>query len=193
MDWDGAGLLIVGDQVETFGGQERVFESLLERYPAARAAALRFPATRRHQGRPPRGVERVRALRAPGRRRSLLMPLYAGRTALARPTDADVVLSVTQGGSSLGARMTDKARHVAYSSGLPTIYGQSHLSIQDERPVLRPAVRAALPALRRCYAGLLRRPDRVIVNSEYSAGRLERELRLDSEVVYPPVRAGFFT
>ena len=37
MSWDGDGLLIVGDQAETYGGQERVFETLLQHYPAADA------------------------------------------------------------------------------------------------------------------------------------------------------------
>ncbi|HET8821635.1 MAG TPA: glycosyltransferase [Thermoleophilaceae bacterium] len=193
MSWDGAGLLIVGDQAETFGGQERVFESLLHRYPAADAVALRFPASRHYRGRAPHGAERVRGLRAPGHRRSLLMPLYAGRMALAPPTGAEVVLSVTQGGTSAAARTRGAARHVAYSSGPPTIYCQSQYSLADERPVLRPVVRATLPALRACYAGLVRRPDRLIANSTYSSHYFEREHGISAEVIHPPVRTDFFT
>ena len=193
MSWDGDGLLIVGDQAETYGGQERVFETLLQQYPAADAVALRFPASRPYSGREPHCAERVRGLRTPGERRSLLMPLYAGRMALARRTRAEVVLSVTQGGTAAGARTRGPARHVAYSSGPPTIYGQSELSLADERRVLRPAVRAVLPALRATYRRLLRRPDRLITNSDYSSEYLQRELGLDTEVIHPPVRTDFFT
>jgi len=191
--WDGSGLLIVGDQVQTFGGQERVLESLLQRYPAADAVALRFRRRPRNEGRSPRGAERVRGLRTPGSRHSLLMPLYAGRMALAPSSRADVVLSLTQGGSSVGARTRRGTPHVTYSSGPPTIYGQSEIVLKDERPVLRPAVRAALPALRACHARLMRRPDRLIANSNYSAGHLKHEYGLAAEVLHPPVRVDFFT
>ena len=193
MSWDGEGLLIVGDQAETYGGQERVLETLLQHYPAADAVALRFPASRPYSGREPHCAERVRGLRTPFERRSLLMPVYAGRMALARRTRAEVVLSITQGGTAAGARTRGPARHVAYSSGPPTMYGQSELSLADERPMLRPALRAALPALRATYRGLLRRPDRLIANSADSSQYLQRELGLDTEVIHPPVRTDVFT
>jgi len=191
--WDGSGLLIVGDQVQTFGGQERVLESLLQRYPAADAVALKFRRRPRHEGRSPRGAERVRGLRTPGSRHSLLMPLYAGRMALAPSSGADVVLSLTQGGSSVGARTRRGTRHVTYSSGPPTLFGQSDLALQDERAVLRPAVRAAVPALCACHARLMRRPDRLIANSNYSAGHMKNVHGLTAEVLHPPVRVDFFT
>jgi glycosyltransferase involved in cell wall biosynthesis len=191
--WDGAGLLIAGEQVEILGGQERVLESLLERYPAADAVALSFASDPSSVGRSPVGAERVRRLRVPGKRRPLLMPLYAGRMALASSRAAEVVLSLTQGGSSVAARTRGATRHVAYSSGPPTLYGQSRLSLADERPVLRPLVRAALPALRACHGRLMRRPDRLIANSSYSASHLRSEYGLAAEVLHPPVRAGFFT
>jgi glycosyltransferase involved in cell wall biosynthesis len=191
--WDGAGLLIVSDQVETFGGQERVLESLLQRYPAADVVALRFRRSRDHEGRRVRGIERVRGLRVPGRRRSLLTPLYASRLALAPSSRAEVVLSLTQGGSSVGTRTRRVTRHVAYSSGPPTLFGQSELSLADERAVMRPVVRAALPVLRASHVRLMRRPDRLIANSNYSARHLSHALGLSAEVLHPPVRAGFFT
>jgi len=191
--WDGFGLLIVADQVETFGGQERVLESVLEHYPAADAVALRFRRRPRDEGRRVHGAERVRGLRAPGSRRSLLMPLYAGRMALAPSSRADVVLSLTQGGSSVGARTRGPSRHVTYSSGPPTLYGQSELVLRDEPAVLRPVVRAAVPALRACHARLMRRPDRLIVNSQFSARHMAETYGLSAEVLHPPVRAEFFT
>jgi glycosyltransferase involved in cell wall biosynthesis len=183
----------VNDQLETFGGQERVLESLLEHYPAADAVALRFRRRPHHEGRRLRGAERVRGLRVPGIRRSLLMPVYAGRMALAPSSGAEIVLSLTQGGSSAGARTHGEARHVAYSSGPPTLYGQSELSLADERRVLRPVVRAALPALRACHERLMSRPDRLIANSAYSARHMSEAYGLEADVVYPPVRASFFT
>lgn len=193
MSWDGAGLLIVGDQIETFGGQERVLEAFLRRYPAAELRALRFRRSPRDEGRRLHGAEHVRGLRVPGKRHPLLAPLYAGRMALAPSSRADVVLSLTQGGASVGARMRGATRHVAYSSGPPTIYGQSELVILDERPVLRPFIRAALPAVRACHVRLMRRPDRLIANSHYSARHMESMYGVTAEVLHPPVRADFFT
>ena len=193
MSWDGAGLLIVGDQLEVFGGQERVLEALLRRYPAAELVALRFRRSPRDEGRRLRGAEHARGLRVPGKRHPLLTPLYAGRMALAPSPRADVVLSLTQGGSSVGARTRGATRHVTYSSGPPTIYGQSELVLLDERPVLRPFIRAAVPALRACHVRLMRRPDRVIANSHYSARHMESMYGVMAEVLHPPVRADFFT
>jgi glycosyltransferase involved in cell wall biosynthesis len=82
---------------------------------------------------------------------------------------------------------------VTYSSGPPTSYGQSELVLLDERPVLRPFIRAALPALRACHVRLMRRPDTVIANSHYSAHHLERVYGVTADVVHPPVRTNFFT
>ena len=192
MTWDGAGLLIVGEQAEIVGGQERVVEALMGHYPAAEALAPRYAPSPGTGGRRPAGVERIRRPRVPGRRRPLLMPLHAAGTALASPR-AEVVLSVTQSGASAGARSRGATRHVAYSSGPPALYSQPRLSLADERPLLRPILSAARPALRACHARLMRRPDRLIANSAYSASYLNAEYGLAAEVLHPPVRAHFFT
>ena len=41
------GLLIVGDQAETYGGQERVFETLLQHYPGRGRRGSSLPAAAR--------------------------------------------------------------------------------------------------------------------------------------------------
>src|SRR4051794_35000480 len=108
------------------GGSERVFQTLLERYPAARAVTPRFAASGPPEGPHPWGsrVELVGSGR--GRRRPLRSPLYARQLAAVRLDGARVVLSLAHGGWSLAARVPEGARHVCYSHGLHTsLYGDT--------------------------------------------------------------------
>ena len=89
-------------------------------------------------------------------------------------------------------RLAPGARLVAYSSGPPSLHTQSELALADERPALRPVVRAALPLLRTTHRRLIRRPDRMIANSAFTAGFLRHAGGIAADVIQPPVRADFF-
>jgi glycosyltransferase involved in cell wall biosynthesis len=191
---DGRRLVIVHEQAADLGGGERVVQALLERYPDAIGLAPHFTPTNRPDGHSAPWDGRSRLIGRGGRRRAFHAPLYARRVAGAQIEDADVVLSITHGGWSLAARVPVGIPHVAYSSGLPPhLYGHSQVFLREERAVLRPLLAAAIPAFRAYDRKLMRRPQRVIANSCYSAHALERVHGRAAEVVHPPVRTDYFT
>lgn len=188
-------LVIVHDQAADVGGQERAVQALMEHYPGATALTPSFLATNRPSGHRDSWDGRTRLLgRGRSRRRPFLAPLYGLRVARAGMPDADVVLSITQGAWSQAVRVPPSAPHISYSSGLPPhLYGFSRSYLNDEPRALRPFLRAALPALRAYDRKMLRRPTRLIANSEFSAHELQRVHGRAAEVVHPPVRTHFFT
>ena len=187
-------LLIVHDQAADLGGHERALEALLGHYPAANAMAPHFTPTNRPEGHRTAWDGRSRLVGRGGRRSSFLAPVYARRLAGTGVQDADVVLSITQGGWSLAARVAPGAIHLCYSGGLPGhLYGQSRLYLGHEPRPLRPLIAVALPGLRAHDRRMMRRPRRVIANSAFSASELRRIHGRDAEVVHPPVRTDFFT
>jgi glycosyltransferase involved in cell wall biosynthesis len=188
-------LVIVHDQAADLGGQERAVQALMEHYPNAIALAPRFVATNRPAGHHDSWDGRTRLLGSGrDRRRAFLAPLYGLRVARAGLQNADVVLSITQGGWSPAARVTPATPHVCYSFGLPPhLYGFSQSYLNDEPRTLRPALRAALPALRVYDRSMLRRPHRLITCSAFSARELQSVHGRSADVVHPPVRTHFFT
>jgi glycosyltransferase involved in cell wall biosynthesis len=187
-------LVIVHDQAADLGGQERAVHALLEHYPAATALAPHFVPTNRPEGHSAPWDSRTRLVGRGGHRRAFLAPLYARRVSRAQIDNADIVLSITQGGWSLAARVSPPTPHVCYSSGLPQhLYGHSRDYLDDQPKILRPAFAASLPALRAYDRKLLRRPQRLIANSAFSARELQRVHGRPSDVVHPPVRTDFFT
>jgi glycosyltransferase involved in cell wall biosynthesis len=188
-------LVIVHEQAADLGGQERVVQALLERHPAAMAVALDFAATNRPaEHRAAWDGRTVLIGRGRARRHPFLAPVYAKRVARAGVLEGDVVLSITQGGWSLAARVPESAPHICYSSGLPPqLHGYSHWYLNDQPRIMRPALTAALPALRAYDRRLMRRPRRLIANSQFSARELERVHRRLADVIHPPVRTHFFT
>lgn len=188
-------LVIVHDQAADLGGQERAVQALMEHYPQATALAPRFLPTNRPTGHRNSWDGRTRLLgRGTSRRRAFLAPLYGLRVARADLRDADAVLSITQGGWSTAVRVPESTAHICYSSGLPPhLYGFTRSYLNDEAPALRPVLRAALPGLRAYDRRMLRRPRRLIANSEFSARELQRVHNRAADVVHPPVRTRFFT
>jgi len=185
----------VHDQAADLGGQERAVQALIEHYPSATALAPRFAATNRPAGHRTSWDGRTRLLgRGRDRRRAFLAPLYGLRVARAGVQDADIVLSITQGGWSPAARVPLSTPHACYSFGLPPhVYGFSQTYLNDEPRALRPVLRAALPALRAYDRSMLRRPRRLITCSEFAARELQRVHGRLAEVVHPPVRTHVFT
>ena len=167
-----------------------MLETLLTRFPAAVAFAPSF-ASERGDHRPD-WLARTAVVRWRGRRRHFLAPVYARRVARRPLEGAKVVLSVPHAGWSLAAAVPPGARHLCYSAGVPrALYEHAEEYLQDYPPLVRPALRAALPALRAHNRRLVDRPHRILVNSAYSAARLSAH-GIEAEVVHPPVRTSFF-
>jgi glycosyltransferase involved in cell wall biosynthesis len=191
---DGNGLVIVADQVEEFGGTERVLESILQRYPEATVFAPAFSTTNLPNGRPLPWSGRVTRLGRHGARRHFLAPVYARRLAAEPLEPARLVLSLVHGGWAMAARVPPGARHLCYNAGPPRwLYGHTGKYLSSYSSILRPALRAVLPALRADHRRLMRRPDRLITNSRFSAAEIGRLFGRSAETIYPPVKTDFFT
>ena len=187
-------VLLVNDQVADLGGNERAFAALLDLCPDADALSGGFVGTNMPDGHRPHWHPRVRVVPMGGRRRAFLMPWFARRMGRAEVGRPRLVVSVTHGGWSTAVRVPAGARHVCYSAGLPPhLYGHVDEFLTEYPRPLRPALRRAAPRLRTAYRELMRRPGRLIVNSQHSARSVEREVDRRVEVVYPPVRTRFFT
>lgn len=191
---DGSGLAIVADQVEELGGTERVLEAILDRYPAAALFAPEFNTTNMPASHPLPWMGRITRLGSHGARRHFLSPLYARRLAASPLQAATVVLSLTHGGWAMAAQVAPGTRHICYNAGPPRwLYGHTEQYLRSYSSLLRPALRAAVPALRAHHRALMRRPDRVITNSGWSAAEIRRLFRRVAEPIYPPVKTDFFT
>ena len=209
----GEGLAIVTDQLAELGGTERILATLIARYPEASVFATRFdpagdvPETAfeeqlaQHRADlngagasapEPRGVRFVG--RSGRRHRHYLFPLYA-RQVRAVPLDGARVVLVMGGiGWSNGVRIPPGACHVAYVGGAPRpLYNHVREYASEYPPPVRPLLRAAIPALRVRHRRLLEAPARLAANSRCSADSMERILGRPVELIYPPVRTGFFT
>src|SRR5919204_874105 len=194
MSRSGTRVAVVHEQLGCFGGSERALGAILRSYPEALLVGPRFgsqtfpPKEASPWPNPTRVVDCGRA------KRHFLAPFYARRLAridLGRP---DVVFTLAHHGWSLGAAVPRHARHVSYLVGPARFLqpGQTELYLRDYPAVLRPLLRAAVPSLTWDYRGFLRRPDRLLAASEWSARELEHLHGHVVEVVYPPVKTDYF-
>jgi glycosyltransferase involved in cell wall biosynthesis len=185
-------MLLVTEAVDE-GGSERVLEALIERYPEAGILAGYFS---RHldPSVSPDWANRAELVPLGARKRHLLGPIYARRFADARTGPARLVVCLAHHGWALNVALPPEARMLCYCAGIPrSLYGRPNLYLRAYPPPLRPLLRAAIPALRIRHGQLMRVPDRIVTASRYSAAAISREHGRESEVVYPPVRTGFFT
>jgi glycosyltransferase involved in cell wall biosynthesis len=206
--FDGEGLVILAEQVAEFGGVERIVHTLLRAYPKASVVAGRFdPKTDREPddfelrarrlGIPigTNGSQPSMRLVGPGGYRSVYLgPLYAQRLRAHSLDGASVVLSLGGLGWTLAAKVPPDSRHVGYIGGLPRpLYTHTPHYLRELPRMKRPLLRAAIPFLRAHYRWLLSRPHRLMTNSRASAADLHRLVGRPLDVIYPPVRTGFFT
>ena len=176
------------------GGTERVLQALADSFPSAAIFSNHFADLARADHEPPAFAARARLVPSGRRKRHFLGPLYARRLAATSIGPARVVMTLVAGGWALAAPLPPGARHVCYSTGLPpALYGEARYYLRGEPALLRPLMRALVPASRGFYRRLMRRPDRLITVSSASAAAIERVYGRVAEVVHPPVRTGFFT
>jgi glycosyltransferase involved in cell wall biosynthesis len=191
---DGSGLVIVGEQMSELGGTERVMGAFSRAYPKATLVAPEFrrasvPLGERH---PFRG--RKRTAWEAGVRRQYLLPLYSRRISRVELNGADVVLSMGSHGWSMAAQVPVGARHLVYYTGpSPSLYTRPSWYVGAHPALMRPLVRAAMPALRAHNRRLVHRADRMLSSSSWAAAEIARLQGRGSEVLHPPVRTDFFT
>jgi glycosyltransferase involved in cell wall biosynthesis len=187
----GAELVVIAEESTPLGGSERVREAILDRFPSARAFALGVAGSTWSEA---FADGRFTSFGRGGRTRHFLAPLYARRFSKLDPGSARVVLSLCTHGWSLAPGVPG-ARHVVYACGPPaSLYPPRSEDYVRANPVpLRPLIRAARPLLRAHNRRLMRRPDRVLANSSWSAERLVAVHGRDADLLHPPVRTDFFT
>jgi glycosyltransferase involved in cell wall biosynthesis len=188
-----AELAIFTEAVE-WGGTERVVQALAERFPRAPIFANHFVDLAVPDPEALPWTARVRLLPSGRRKRHFLGPLYARRLAETPVGAARVVLTLASGGWALAAPVPTGGRLITYLTGPPPpLYGEARLYLRNERAPLRPFLLAGIPALRRYYRRLMRRPDRVVTVSRAAAAAIARVYGREAEVLHPPVRTDFFT
>jgi glycosyltransferase involved in cell wall biosynthesis len=184
---------VVNEHHTERGGTERVLEALLRRYPRAEVLLSAFGAAH-DDAVTDTWLPQATSVLCDRRKRHYLAPLYARRMAEASPAAADLVLALPGTGWSLGVRPPLGARHLTYAAGIPrALWGQTGSYLRDYPLPARPLVQLALPGLRAHNRALMRRPDRVVANSRWSAANISRRYGRTAEVVYPPVRSHYFT
>lgn len=191
---DGRDVAIVTESVEC-GGTERVVQALGELLPQARIVANHFSDLMSPDAEAVPWAARAHLVPSGRYKHHFLAPLYGRRLAAAQPLgSARVVVALSSSGWALAPAAPPGARLLCYSAGVPrALYRFSRLYLRNEPALVRPVLRAATPLLKRYVRELMRRPDRVVTNSRYSADATRRAFGRDAEVVHPPVRTGFFT
>lgn len=186
----GAGLVVVGEEAAAVGGTERVRETILEHFPNARGYGFALSGSIRA----PAAGGRWTPYGRPAPTHHFLGPVYARRFSKLAPGPATVLLSLCTHGWSLAPRVPG-ARHLVYACGPPpSLYPPRYKEYVRANPAaVRPLIRTALPVLRAHNRRLMRRPDRVIANSRWSAERIESIHGRTADVIHPPVRTDFFT
>jgi glycosyltransferase involved in cell wall biosynthesis len=189
---DGKGMLLVTEAVDE-GGSERVLEALIDRFPEAGILAGHFSRHLDPSARPG-WANRAELVPLGARKRHLLGPIYARRFADGRIGQARLVVCLAHHGWALSVALPPEARMLCYCAGVPrSLYGRPNLYLRAYQPAIRPVLRAAIPAIRMRHRQLMRLPDRIVTASRYSAAAIAHYHGRESEVVYPPVRTGFFT
>jgi glycosyltransferase involved in cell wall biosynthesis len=200
---NGEGLTLVTEQVVEFGGVERILDTVLQRYPRASVVAVGFDPRPGFQANGPH--ERLMPssmagggvrLAGPGggHRHHYLGPVYARRIASVPLPAGSTVISFGGMAWTLAASTPPDGRHLGYIGGLPRpFYGHRERYACDYRLPLRLLIRAALPALRAHHRSMLKRPQRLLVNSRASAASLRKVTDRPVGVLYPPARTEFFT
>jgi glycosyltransferase involved in cell wall biosynthesis len=182
----------VHDFLVSYGGAERVLESLIKLYPDAPIYTLlrdEYAMKGRFSGREIRTSFLQKFPRFLRRRYRLFLPFFPVAIEAFDLRDFDLVIS-SSGAWSKGVVTRLKTRHIAY------LHSPMRLLWDANERYLR-AVRAGRCArfFGRMILSYLRiwdreaadRPDMLVSNSDYTKRRAEKYYRRDSEVIYPPV------
>jgi glycosyltransferase involved in cell wall biosynthesis len=187
---NGSGLTIVTEQLAAVGGATRILEALRQRFPRALLLASRFD--RPAGSLPAEWAEPVRLVGPGGRKTHFLAPLHSRR--MGRECLDGLVLSIGSNSWAHAVGLAPGARHIALAHGPPRpLYGDVDRYLSGEPPILRPALRAARPLLRREYLRRLASTHRRIAVSRWSAAALKQIHGVPWEVIHPPVRTDYFT
>jgi glycosyltransferase involved in cell wall biosynthesis len=179
----------VHDYLTQLGGAERVLAEMLQLYPDAPLYTSLYD--RRAMGAAFEGID-VRTSwlqRIPGaaRRFRAMLPLYPRAFESLDLRGFDLVISSTTSFAK-GVFVPPGALHVSYMN-TPTrfLWYPQEYAFEIVPALARPALRAALPALRRWDYSAAQRPHRIIANSRNVAARISACYHRESDVAPCPV------
>lgn len=185
---------LVHDYLNQYGGAERVLETLMEIFPEAPVYTLMHD-TEKTGGRFAGRVVKTSFLDFPlarGRHRLFipLMPLAASSIDL--KDDYDLIISDTAGFAK-GIRYGKNTRHISYIH-TPLRYAW------EQEEYLAPIMSATKLTLAKPILNYLKwwdyrtgqRPDVLLANSEFIAGKIRKYYDRESTVIYPPVDTARF-
>ncbi|MBV8170962.1 MAG: glycosyltransferase [Candidatus Eremiobacteraeota bacterium] len=184
----------VHDYLTQLGGAERVLAQMHELYPDApiftslydrRAMGAAFAAC---------DIRTTWLQRIPGapRRFRTLLPLYPAAFEALDLRGYDLVISSTTSFAK-GVRVPQGTLHVCYMN-TPTrfLWYPQEYAFEIVPALARPALRAALPRLRRWDYSAAQRPQHIVANSDNVAARIRACYHRDSDVAHCPVDVDSF-
>jgi len=179
----------VHDYLTQLGGAERVLEQMHALYPEAPIYTSLYDAAAMGPSFAGLDVRTSWLQKIPGaaRRFRALLPLYPSAFEALDLRGYDLVISSTTSFAK-GVRVPPGALHVSYVN-TPTrfLWYPAEYAFEIVPPLARPALRAALPGLRRWDYSAAQRPYRIIANSRNVAARIRACYHRDSDVVPCPV------
>lgn len=180
---------LVHDFLLTFGGAERVLRALADMYPEAPIYTLLADRELVERYFPGREIRTSFLQKFPHwlrKRYHWLLPLYPVAIETLDLRDFDIVLS-SSGAWSKGIVTRLHTKHISYlHSPMRFVWDSYHTypRLQKRYFFFR---RLILSYLRLWDREAAARPDVLIANSEYTAGRIRKFYRQEARVVYPPV------
>lgn len=187
-------IALVHDFLVTYGGAERVLQSLSALYPEAPIYTLLKDDVLVAKYFPGRTIRTSFLEHFPGwirRRYPWLLPFYPIAVETLDLREFDLVIS-SSGAWSKGVVTRLHTRHIAYlHSPMRYAWEQPEAYLDEVLPrwVPRLLARLWLSYMRLWDRQAAERPDVLIANSRYTAERIKKYYRKDAEVVYPPALA----
>jgi glycosyltransferase involved in cell wall biosynthesis len=179
----------VHDYLTQLGGAERVFLHMHALYPDAPVYTSVYDRDAMGTAFEALDIRTSWLQRLPGapKRFRALLPLYPNAFESLDLRGFDLVISSTTSFAK-GVRVAPGALHISYVN-TPTrfIWYPQEYAFEITAPLVLPALRAALPALRRWDHAAAQRPYRLIANSKNVAARIQECYGRSSDVVPCPV------
>ncbi|MBP0496239.1 glycosyltransferase [Pararoseomonas indoligenes] len=184
---------LVSDPLTVHGGAERVIEQMLSLFPQADVFAIVDivpPAQRGFLGDRPVTTSFIQRIPGGARRYQSLFPLWPLAVEQFDLTAYDLVLS-SHHGVAYGVLTRPGQVHVSYvHSPMRYAWDQQHAYLREaglERGAKSWLARWALHKARLWDFAAAQRPDILVANSQFVAGRIRTAHRREATVIHPPV------
>ena len=182
---------LVHDFLVAYGGAERVLEALMEMFPDAPIYTLLYDKERMGEHFKNRDIRVSWLAKLPKflkKRYRFFLPFFPVAVESFDLRDFDLVIS-SSGAWSKGIVTRLNTKHIAYLHSPMRYawdYHEEYLSELGARGKLRIFTRMLMSYLRVWDKQAAERPDAIISNSRFTAVRVKKYYRRESQVIYPP-------